>query len=188
MNIKQHWLKLLICLLLLIAGVWGLTAVRTEFIEATKVYSSELAPFTITARIILCFFAGLLVYAGLAIYRHIFKPGDGSTMTLAAYTTLCAIIGLAIGFAFAGILVSKGPFLDPVMAICSPSMFLLFGWTMLGFPPHGDAGWNLYPWAVVLQWLLIGIAIGWVRRIILNKKAQQGGPGYPPQSVGSPDP
>ena len=188
MNIKQYWLKLLICFLLLISGVWGLTAVRTEFIEATKVYSSELAPFTITARIILCFFAGLLLYAGLATYRHLFKPGDGSKMTLAAYTTLCAIIGLVIGFAFAGILVSKGPFLDPVMAICSPSMFLLFGWTMLGFPPHGDACWNLYPWAVVLQWLLIGIAIGWVRRIILNKKAQQGGPGYSAQGAPPPDP
>ena len=37
-------------------------------------------------------------------------------------------------------------------------------------------------------WYIAGNIILWIFRMIRKMKSQQGGPGYPPQGVGSPDP
>ena len=70
-------------------------------------------------------------------------------------------------------------------------MFIYKGLPALGV--EGDQGLAyMVPIFIVffLYWAIIGFIIGvfiaWL--FIIMKKAQQGGPGYPPQGVGSPDP
>jgi hypothetical protein len=45
-----------------------------------------------------------------------------------------------------------------------PALGLVGLWRGLGLPPSGDAAFALYPYSVVVQWLLFGSLIGFVRR------------------------
>ena len=61
---------------------------------------------------------------------------------------------------------------------------------LLFFMPDGNliALFVLRYMFIIIQWTLLGSAIGYWKYRKQNEKPQQGGPGYPPQGVGSPDP
>jgi hypothetical protein len=46
--------------------------------------------------------------------------------------------------------------------IHSPAKLMAEAWQALRLPPRGDAALLLYPHAVVIQWLLVGILIAWL--------------------------
>jgi hypothetical protein len=85
------------------------------------------------------------------------------------------VCGLAIGLLMSGVMTIRflhdmlrtSPGLGRIYDVIHfPAWGLVGLWRWLGLPPSGDAGFILYPSAVVAQWFLIGIIVSivvWLR-------------------------
>lgn len=84
------------------------------------------------------------------------------------YIWLSPVSGLAIGLLMSSIMTNSGMREEFIKSetlshiyevIHFPVWGLMSLWIWLGLPPRGDAGFLLYPCAVVVQWFLIGFII-----------------------------
>ena len=65
----------------------------------------------------------------------------------------CTVLGLLVGFFMGFTAVGAGPLNYPGMQV---GQFFIDA----GLAPSGDAGFIVYCWGILLQWLLLGLAVG----------------------------
>lgn len=65
----------------------------------------------------------------------------------------CTFLGLVVGFLLGFTTAEAGP-------LNYPGMWLGQFFIDLGLAPSGDAGFIVYCWGILLQWLLLGLAVG----------------------------
>jgi small basic protein len=81
---------------------------------------------------------------------------------------VCSIVGLVAGFVLGFTTAASTPLNYPGFLIAQ----LLFA---AGFAPSGDAGFIIYCWGILLQWLLLGLVVGlvWQWRFKRSKSPNQ---------------
>jgi len=84
---------------------------------------------------------------------------------------LPVVIGIAISPLMAAVMLNQPcrDFADTIpgfmplyAAVHIPAKLMTESWHALHLPPHGDGAVFLYPRAVVVQWVLLGLLVGWV--------------------------